>query len=221
MRIDVPPRRGPGCTACSFRASKRARPCAWSWCRQSHWRCPGGACATCAWRCGPTSRRHPESSRKEGKDVREVRRRAWKAEYVLSRCREDVARHIVARTCTASHPTPPRLRVIVATRIGRGESARRTCRHARRRAGGGGRTHQASALGLLAEVVEQRGHVAEALGGIFPANRGAIRRRSVVFRSFSSVPQSHARSCFVASGSPKNRTRPVRWRRRRDGATRT
>ena len=29
MRIDVPPRRGPGC-ACSSRASKRARPCAWS-----------------------------------------------------------------------------------------------------------------------------------------------------------------------------------------------
>ena len=126
-------------------------------------------CATCAWRCGPTSRRHPESSRKEGKDVREVRRRAWEAEYVLSRCREDVARHIVARACTASHPTPPRLRVIVATRIGRGESARRTCRHARRRAGGGGRTHQASALGLLAEVDEQRGHVAEGLGRILPA----------------------------------------------------
>lgn len=85
----------------------------------------------------------------------------------------------------------------------------------------GGRTHQASALGLLAEVVEQRGHVAEALGGILPAIRGAIRRRSVVVRSFSSVPQSRARSFFVASGSPKYRTRPVRWRWRGDGATRT
>lgn len=38
---------------------------------------------------------------------------------------------------------------------------------ARRRDAGG--THQAGALRLLAEVVEQRGHVAEALGRIFPA----------------------------------------------------
>ena len=61
---------------------------------------------------------------------------------------------------------------------------------------GGSRTHQARALGLLAEVVEQRGHVAEALGGIFPVIRGAIRRRSVVFCSFSSVPRSRAPLVF-------------------------
>ena len=203
VRIDVPPRRGPGCTACSSRASKRARPCAWSWCRQSHCRCRGRVCGVRVG-CGPSPR---ATLRVRGKRERTSERygdahgKPNTFSRGVARRRRDTSWLVRARRHT---PRRRDLRVIVAAQqIGRGESARRTCRHARRRAGGGGRTHQASALGLLAEVVEQRGHVAEALGGIFPANRGAIRRRSVVFRSFSSVPQSHARSCFVASGSPR------------------
>ena len=85
VRINVPPRRDPGCTACSSRASKRARPYAWSWCRRSHWRCPGGACATCAWRCGPTSRHHPERDRGKRERASERHGNARQEPKIVSR----------------------------------------------------------------------------------------------------------------------------------------
>ena len=162
----------------------------------------------------PPPRRHPESSRKEGKDVREVRRRAGSRirSLAVSRRRREAHPALVR---TASHPTGRR--DIYATCIRRRETSRWDARWGKcaadlqgdtrddRLAGGGGRTHQASALGLLAEVVEQRGHVAEALGGIFPVKKERGLGVSDVPSSVFSVPRlPHA---SVASGSPKNRTR--------------
>lgn len=60
----------------------------------------------------------------------------------------------------------------------------------------GEETYQTSALGFLPEVVQQRGHVAEAFGSIFPVVRYESRNMSVITRGGAGETKDpHRQSC--------------------------
>ena len=207
---NVPPRRDPGCTGCRIRAWWRARRCEWSWCRRWHWRCRGGASRWCASRYDPTWR-HPAQARGWGKGSSAsvgLGRECHLLPTCAPRRRDDAMAALDVRVQRESRRHE---------NVAEGEVARRD---ADRFGGWGdlGETHQASALGLLAEVVEQRGHVAEALGGILPVKK----ERGL---SVSDLPSSASRIPRLPDANEKPRALSIgirlgRWDAEGD-ATRT